>query len=154
MNLDQAAYLANLTTVRFHQRIRPLIPSEAVKHHGQKVVIEARAAMKGIIDYRSGQQPGGKDVDENEASTPALEKYRAVRAEMAQMDLEERKATHVPLKALEGALNKFGGLLHRAGEALQRRFGNEASDIYNTGVDDALTEMKKEINRVSRVGRP
>lgn len=154
VTLDQAAWLADLSGAQFHQTVRPGIPAEAIKRKGLKVLIDGRAALKAVITYRARLTVGSSGGDEDpllgehvRGGSVGLERYRAVRAEMAAMDLEERAGTHIPLKKLSTALQKFGGLLQRGGEALQRRFGAGAAEIYNNAVDGALAEMSKELEQ-------
>lgn len=140
LTLEQCAWMADLSTVSFHEVIRPLIPKDDIKYKGRIVLINARAVHRAIVEHAAASIGGTTDEDSS-----ALEAYRAARAEIAQMDVEERKRTHVPISKLRVALTKFSGRLRRAGEVLQRRFGNDASDVFNEAVDEAAQFVEKDL---------
>jgi hypothetical protein len=73
--------------------------------------------------------------------SPALEEYRRHRAKLAQFDVEERQRTLLPRDEVHGWLANLGLLLRRAGEGLQKQFGEEAHAL----LDDVLHEWQKQM---------
>ncbi len=73
--------------------------------------------------------------------SPALEEYRKHRARIAKVEAEEREKTHIDLREIDETLTRFAGIIRRAGEALQRQFGNGASDVLNEAIDEAERQL-------------
>src|SRR5947209_7183629 len=51
--------------------------------------------------------------------SPALERYRAARARMAELDLEERQRTHVDVRRIEGGILLMLRVVGEAGAELR-----------------------------------
>jgi len=83
-------------------------------------------------------------------STPGLERLRNATATLREMDVEERKKTHADLGDLHNVLMRFTSLLRRGGEILQRKFGGDAADIYNSAIDQAERELLRDIELAIR----
>lgn len=137
--LADCAAAFDMTSQGFHKEIRPLLSPEDVRGEGKKGVT---IRLRGAIDAHAARQVESvrKDADPMLAGgdSPALERYREAKAGLAEMDLQERQKSHVNLQSLNDALMRFASTIRRAGEALQRRFGNEASEIMNEAIDEAL----------------
>lgn len=71
----------------------------------------------------------------SDAESPALERFRAARAEMVEMDLEERRREIVKRSEVREAHNIYASAIRSAGDALVKRFGNEAADILNDAIE-------------------
>lgn len=79
------------------------------------------------------------------ADSPALERYRAARADLAEMDAAERRGQLVNMEEFFGwHSNEVSLPIRRAIEALQTRFGPEAAAIVAKAIDkaDAAVERK------------
>lgn len=78
------------------------------------------------------------ESDERELTgeSPALEQWRASKAAMAALDLEERRGELVGMAALQELLSEWRASLRLACDALQRRCGREAHDILSEAVAD------------------
>lgn len=74
-----------------------------------------------------------------------LERYRGVKADLAEMDLQERRRQMVNLEAVKPAF--IGALSHikNAGEKLDRQFGNEALAILLDAWDQAMDFIEHEL---------
>jgi hypothetical protein len=131
------AWLSRLSVERFDAAIRPLIPAEAAKKSGRRVLLDGRAVIDAIVAHRAQTGTTSEDPLMAGGDSPALERYRAARASLAELELERQRKTHISLSDIETMLNRFASLIRRAGETLQRRFGNDSSDILNTAIDDA-----------------
>jgi hypothetical protein len=68
--------------------------------------------------------------------SPALEEYRRQRAELARMDVAERKKNLLKRDEIEAFLMRFCGILRGAGERLQRSHGATAHAILDKALDD------------------
>lgn len=77
------------------------------------------------------------------ASSPALERYREERAQLARLDRLEREGSLVPRDQARVALGRIAQHLRSAGETLERRFGPAALEI----LDEALDAARREIGR-------
>ena len=77
------------------------------------------------------------------SGSPALERYREERAELARLDRMERQRKLLPRDEVREALGRIAAVLRGAGDALQRQFGASASEILH----DALDEAKREVER-------
>ena len=82
------------------------------------------------------QQPSPADDDPMLASggdSPEMRRYRAAKASLAELDLDERRQTLLPRERVHQALFRWGTLVRRMGERLTRRYGPEiAGDINDT----------------------
>jgi len=77
------------------------------------------------------------------AGSPALERYREERAELARLDRLERQRQLLPRDLVRESLGRLAAVLRDAGDALQRQFGAEAMAI----VREALETADREITR-------
>ena len=73
--------------------------------------------------------------------SPALERYRLGRAEMVEMDLEERRENLIDRAAMHHRCTSFANHLRGAGEQLQREHGQAAYDILEEAIDDYENEV-------------
>jgi hypothetical protein len=144
---QQAAKLARLSVERFDAAIRPLIPDAATEKNGRTLLMAGEAVVDAIAAHRARQGETDPLMAGTVADSPALERYRLARARAAEMDLQERERTHLPIGELDGMLTHFASHLRRGGETLQRRFGNEASEIFNDAVDAAERAARKELTQ-------
>lgn len=76
--------------------------------------------------------------------SPNLERYRGARADLAELDREQRVGNLVSVEELAPVLLQAAGLIRGAGEKLQRLFGPDAFAIFSEAVDAAeqLIESK------------
>jgi len=92
--------------------------------------------------WRQHAKPDGWDplVDEDagDGSSPAQERYRAAKAAIAELQLEQLKGTLLSREAVRGALGRWATLIRRMGERLGKRFGPDAI----AAVNEALNECQ------------
>lgn len=79
--------------------------------------------------------------------TPALERLRTAKAKMAELDLEERSKSSVPIADLLPILTAVAGPLRKAGEKLGKLHGPAAQRLHN----DAIAEYIGGIERQFRL---
>lgn len=95
----------------------------------------ARWIHEAIKDGRV--QPVAKDeLDLAGENSPGLERYRLAKAALAEIDLEVRRGRLLDREKLEAQWVAGAVALRNAGERLQRRFGDEAAELFNEGVQD------------------
>jgi hypothetical protein len=143
-----AAFDVNRQT--FHATYRPLVPPEAIKVDGRNTWIHLRRLIEAWS--AKDRQIASGDVDAElygGSDSPNLERLRAAKAALSEMDLEERRGTHADIRNLESGLMRFASIIRRTGEILQRRFGSEAIDILNDGIEQAESICKSEIARLA-----
>jgi phage terminase Nu1 subunit (DNA packaging protein) len=76
-------------------------------------------------------------------STPALERYRAARATMAEMELDERRGALIRTERLHATLATVASVLRAAGQSLGSQYGADAQSL----LDEALDDVEREIDR-------
>lgn len=74
------------------------------------------------------------DVD-----SPGLERYRLAKAALAELELEERKGSLIPLEKVRDVLSRWSSLIRRMGESLSKRFGKDAAELLN----ETLAECRR-----------
>jgi hypothetical protein len=84
------------------------------------------------------------DLLHAEGSSPALERYREERAQIARLDRLEREGQLVPRDSVRQGLGQIAALLRAAGESLQRECGPEARQILDEALDDARREIERQ----------
>jgi hypothetical protein len=99
---------------------------------------EAEAVAK---DRRKAEQEmsGGDNDLESGTLDKGMARYRLARAEMAEMDLAERRRELLPLEELRRVGWGLARTIRQAGEQLQREFGGDALGI----LDEALEEYQR-----------
>lgn len=78
--------------------------------------------------------------------SPALERYRNERAELARLDRLERQRHLLPRGEVREALGQIASILREAGEALQRQFGKAAAEVLYEALDDAEREIVRTLH--------
>lgn len=151
----------------FDRDIRPRIPASYIrKVAGGRVeiygpqAIEARYAPRLAEELRArgvgaGNRGAGKDKpadagkaanagpDPDEmlfegADSPMLERYRKLRGDLAELDVEMRRGNLLPRDAVRVLIGRIAVRLRQAGEALQRMVGDAAVGIFQEALDDAV----------------
>ena len=74
-------------------------------------------------------------------SSPALERYREERAQLARLDRLEREGKLLPRDEVREVLARIASILRDAGDALQRQFGSAAVEILHEALDDSQREI-------------
>lgn len=76
--------------------------------------------------------------------SPALERYRLARAEMVELDLEERRGFLIPRDRVRLTLLRWASILRAVGDRLGKKFGNDAIDTINEALDDCARVVADE----------
>ena len=75
--------------------------------------------------------------------SPALERYRQERAELARLDRMERQRQLLPRDAVRESLARIASLIRQAGERLEREFGPQAAGCLYEALDEAQREIER-----------
>ena len=70
------------------------------------------------------------------SDSPALERYRAAKADLAEMQLERERGELISRDHVRAALGRWAGPLRRAGEILEKQHGQSARKV----LDEALAQ--------------
>ena len=68
--------------------------------------------------------------------SPGLERYRLAKAALAELELQERQRTLLPVDQMRAVLLRWSTLVRRLSERLAKRFGAEASAAVNDCLDE------------------
>lgn len=79
-------------------------------------------------------------------SSPALERYRKFRASIAFLELCERRRQLLPRDKVHELLVRVAALIRKAGEALQRQFGEDARLLLEEALNDADADIDRFIH--------
>jgi hypothetical protein len=131
-----------MTAQNFDDRIRPKMPAQSVR--GQRSTL--RFLLPDVIatwaELNRAKAGGSKETDPllvgQDVDSPGLERYRNMKADLAEMDRDERRGEIVPMSEILPSLQQAAGTLRQAIEHAARLYGNDVSQILN----DALTETE------------
>ena len=108
--------------------------------------IDLAAVIKAFHDFLAeNAQKLARDDDEllQGGSSPALERYREERAELAKMDRLERQDQLIPRALMRQTFSRVAVVLRTAGESLERQYGAGAADLLREALDDAEREAQR-----------
>lgn len=108
--------------------------------------IDLSAVVRSLHDFladNAHKLARDDDVLLQGGNSPALERYREERAELAKLDRLERQKQLLPRDQVRQSLARTAAILRDAGDALQRTFGASAAEI----LYDALGDAQREIDR-------
>ena len=103
--------------------------------------VDLPALVRALHDFL--RDNGRKLLDDDDPmssgdTTPALERWRHHKANLAELDEAERRQSLVPRESMHAALGHLAGILRNAADNIQRHHGQEAGRI----IDDALDEFE------------
>lgn len=130
----------DVTEKSFHRDIKPHFPADCIRRDGRKVMFNGRACIEAWAERKKN----GSDPDPllaADTDSPALERYREERSQLARLDRLEREKTLLPRGDVHDGLSRLAHILRQAGETLQRQFGAEAAAVLNEALDDAGREI-------------
>ncbi len=132
-----------VTPTQYDRGIRPSAPADAVRDIDGKLYFYARKVIDAWAAAQA-EKSAGADPLLAGGDSPQLERIRAAEADLREMKRDEMRGTHADIRELDSALNIFASRIRRGGETLQRRMGNEASDILNEAIAEALRSWERE----------
>jgi len=111
---------------------------------------DLEALLRALFEFLSKISPhyqrwldGGGDLP-GSRETPSLERGRMAKAELAELQLEERRGLVIPRTDIHEGLLEFAQALRDAADRLQRQHGADAFEI----LDDAITSGEAAVERV------
>lgn len=87
--------------------------------------------------------PEGEDPELSGYDSPALEQQRRLKNQLLEIQLARELGNYVPRLHVHTGLATFAGLIRKAGEVLQRQYGDDAYQI----LDEALVEAQNALER-------
>lgn len=143
----------------FDAVLRPRLARDAVRGAGKALRFHLPQVVAALVAYRLEQAApaaAGGEADPMLAGgdSPNLERYRGAKADREEMARDRDRGTHANLRDLHTTLMRFGSLVRRGGEVLQRRFGVEAADVFNEAIDEAERECVAAIGAAAADGPP
>lgn len=108
--------------------------------------IDLTAVVKALHDFLAENAlklARDDDILLQGGSSPALERYREERAELARLDRLERQRQLLPRDEVKQSLGRIAAIIRSAGDAIQRQFGASAVDILYEALADAQREMDR-----------
>lgn len=112
------------------REIKRYVPAKWLKA-GKPMKLYGRGA---ILLWASRQ--GGVDADDSAVMSPALERKRELECERLRIELDKQVGDLVPRSQMRGLLMGMAAVLRRTGELLVRKFGNDAGEVLQEGIDD------------------
>ena len=79
-------------------------------------------------------------------SSPALERWREEKYQLARLDRLEREGSLVGRDDIHEGLTRMAAILRRLGETMQRQYGRDAHQL----VEEAIDDWEREIHSMSR----
>lgn len=112
---------------------------------GHYVVEDCQAWVDENIRHRGEGKTRAEQEEaellEDEADSPALERYRAARAALAELELAQRMNQVVPIDRLRQGLSSIATILRRTIEQAERQYGRDVADLFVVALDDCDREI-------------
>lgn len=142
----QAAELCDLKPRQFSDAIQAKLSKDAMRGRGAGLRIHAPSAVKVLVEYRVEQAkplPDETDPLMSGADSPGLERYRMANAQIKERELAQLDRELVRSSVIREMVRPGIAAMRAVGDAIVRRFGNDAGDMYNEGVNEFEATMLK-----------
>jgi len=146
----QAAELVGLSARQFDDAIRPKLGADGTRGTAKSLRFFAPAVVSALVRYRVDQAKPPVPLSGDDAllmdgggDSPALERLRMAKAQLAERDLAERDGDLVRRAVIVDALRPAAAGLRQAGERLAKDYGNDAAAVYNDAVDDFAAAVER-----------
>ena len=144
----RASEVFGLSGTGFAKTVRPLIPDDAVdaRGKGRPTLLYMPTVLAVWLRDRLDRALAMADTDPmmTRGDSPAMERYRAARANLAELDLSERHGKLVTLAKFQQRYLPVANRIRRAGTTLRRRFGPEAASVLEQAIDEATRAVATE----------
>lgn len=77
------------------------------------------------------------------ANSPAMERYRQFKGDLASLEVEERQGSLLPRAEVREGLLVIAGVIRTAGEHLEREYGVGARAVLDGALDDAEAKIRR-----------
>jgi hypothetical protein len=128
-----AASALDVSPQQFDRRYAPLAPSTARQTIDRRLYFHLRTIIDALVKERVAD-PVSEDPLLVGGDSPALERYRAARAGMAEIELTDKQGQTVRLQLIRECIRPGITAMRSCGDSLVRRWGNECGDQFNEAV--------------------
>lgn len=130
-----------MTAQNFDDRIRPKMPAESVRGNRQTLRFFLPDVFETWASLRKESKPVPKETDPllDGGDSPGLERYRNAKADLAEMERDERRGKVIPSDEILPSLQQAAGAMRQAIEHAVRLYGNPVGELLN----EALTETEQ-----------
>lgn len=106
--------------------------------------IDLPAVVRALHDFLAENAQRLADDDPMAGPTsPAMERWREEKYRLARIERRQRERTLLPRGDIHSGLARVASVIRRAGDALQRQFGDDAAKILTNALDDAQHEIDR-----------
>lgn len=145
MSQATAARALRMSQPTFIHQLRPKLPPAAVRQIGRRVLVHLPELIDAVVLRERAKGVGVEDaLLAGGGDSPALEKYRAMRAGQEEIKLQRLRQQLVFVDEVRTGLHQIAGAVRRGVERLQRVFGNDAAEM----VLDPLIEFERNWEQV------
>ena len=104
----------------------------------------ARAIHRFLADSWLALREAKKDVGAPaEPASPELERWRKARADMAQLNLDQRLGDLVDRREFQPLLLRIAHIMRGCGDTIQRQYGPDAQNVLDEGIAEVLREIDR-----------
>lgn len=137
---SQAAEIFGVSSSNFVHTFRPLVPAAAIRQDGRNTFIKVRDLIDALVARERAKGASAEDeLLAGGGDSPALEKYRAMRAGQEEIKLQRMRGQSVQVDEVKTGLQQIAGAVRRGIERVQRAYGNDAAEM----VLEPLTEFER-----------
>lgn len=144
---EECSRIFGVSLVQFDRHHAKLAPKDAVSKTGHRSWFHVRKLIDIWLAREVEKAKPAKLSEEvllsGDGNSEWLDALRKESALLKRMDRQEREGTHLNARDLHDGLMRFANTLRKAGEVLQRRWGNDAADLYNDALDAAVAQLDK-----------
>ena len=90
------------------------------------------------------------DLDPEAGNSPALERWRKAKAEMAELDLGRKRGELIPVLELRERLNEMATIIRQHGEAMEKVGGSGARREFDEMVDDLESTAQRWLDEAKK----
>jgi hypothetical protein len=127
----------------FHKSVLPHAPEEAIDRREKPLLVCGPGLLKAYVAKELAKQSQSDPM--TGPSSPNLERWRAARADLAELEREQREGNLIPREEIHDGLVRLAARLRKFGETLQRQFGPEAHRL----LEELLDDYQHELDRLS-----
>jgi hypothetical protein len=137
----RAAELTGYSVRNFSERIQPRIDAKSVKGKGGSLRFDSRSVVRALIAYTLEQsRPKPEDLDPllgsiASSGDPVLDEYRREATTEKRLKNAQTRGELVDRARLELAFAPAFAAAAKCGDLLVKRFGNDAGDLWNEGIE-------------------
>jgi hypothetical protein len=124
-------------------KLRPQAPDSVVERHRQGYRWHLPELVAWWVDRHSAS---GTEADQQ------LARWRAARADAAEMHVQRLRGELVPPQAYAEQLSRLKVILRAAGERLRRQYGDDASAILNEALDEFIAYEQEKTETSAAAG--